>query len=118
MAHQDFLIYNADVAIQLEVPTARTAALFHALSDEKRLRILSLLRAGERCVCELTDALDLPQSLLSFHLKTLREAGLVADRREGRWVYYAISTGAVAEARVALEELSVEPPARARAARC
>jgi ArsR family transcriptional regulator len=112
------LIYNADMAVQLDVPTARAAALFHALSDEKRLRILSLLRAGERCVCELTDALDLPQSLLSFHLKTLREAGLVADRREGRWVYYAIATGAIGEALVALEELNVEPPVRARAARC
>ena len=102
----------------VEVPTERSAALFHALSDEKRLRILSLLQTGEHCVCELSDALDLPQSLLSFHLKTLREAGLVADRREGRWVYYALGTGAVAEALEALEELRREPPARARAPRC
>jgi ArsR family transcriptional regulator, arsenate/arsenite/antimonite-responsive transcriptional repressor len=63
---------------------------FHALSDETRLRIVDLLRSGERCVCELTDALDLGQSLLSFHLRVLKDAGLVTDRREGRWAYYAL----------------------------
>ena len=102
----------------VEVSTERSAALFHALSDEKRLRILSLLREGEHCVCELSDALDLSQSLLSFHLKTLRDARLVSDRREGRWVYYALETEAVFEALEALEELNREPPSRARAPRC
>lgn len=72
---------------------------FHALSDEKRLRVLELLREGERCVCELTDAIDASQSLLSFHLKTLRDAGLVADRREGRWVYYSLDPSALAAMR-------------------
>ncbi len=66
-----------------------------ALGDEKRLRILAQLAGGERCVCELTDALDAGQSLLSFHLKTLKDAGLVTDRREGRWVHYAINPDAV-----------------------
>ena len=74
----------------------RLARRFHALSDEKRLRILELLRSGERCVCELTDALGASQSLLSFHLKTLKEAGLVTDRRQGRWVYYAADADALA----------------------
>jgi ArsR family transcriptional regulator len=68
--------------------TTRAVTLFHALSDETRLDILELLRDGERCVCELTDALDVAQSRLSFHLKVLRDAGLVSDRREGRWIYY------------------------------
>jgi ArsR family transcriptional regulator, arsenate/arsenite/antimonite-responsive transcriptional repressor len=76
-------------------PTIRAADQFHALSDGTRLRILGLLRRGERCVCELAEALDLRQSLLSFHLKTLKEAGLVADRREGRWMYYALSPSAL-----------------------
>jgi ArsR family transcriptional regulator len=67
---------------------ARAGRLFHALSDETRLQILERLRAGERCVCELTDALDAAQSRLSFHLKVLKDAGLVSDRREGRWMYY------------------------------
>jgi ArsR family transcriptional regulator, arsenate/arsenite/antimonite-responsive transcriptional repressor len=69
----------------------QTARLFHALSDETRLSIMGLLSRGERCVCELTDALDAGQSRLSFHLKALKEAGLVTDRREGRGVYYALS---------------------------
>jgi len=68
-----------------------------ALSDEKRLRILEQLASGERCVCDLTDALDAGQSLLSFHLKTLKDAGLVSDRRAGRWVHYSIAAEALAE---------------------
>ena len=78
--------------------SARAVQIFHALSDETRLRILERLRHGERCVCELTDALDAAQSRLSFHLKTLKDAGLVTDRREGRWMYYAIDRDAIAEA--------------------
>ena len=64
---------------------------FHALSDETRLQIIRLLGNGERCVCELTEALDAAQSRLSFHLKTLKDAGLVSDRKEGRWVYYTLN---------------------------
>jgi ArsR family transcriptional regulator len=68
-----------------------------ALSDPSRLRILDRLRGGEHCVCELTDVLDTGQSLLSFHLKVLRDAGLVTARREGRWMHYALETGTLAE---------------------
>src|SRR5438477_3202903 len=75
--------------------TARAARWFHALSDETRLEIVQLLSHGERCVCELQDVLDAAQSRLSFHLKTLKDAGLVSDRREGRWVYYALNRGAL-----------------------
>jgi len=64
---------------------------FSALSETTRLQIVDLLRDGERCVCELTDALDIGQSLLSFHLRVLKDAGLVADRREGRWAYYELN---------------------------
>jgi len=63
---------------------------FQALSDRTRVRILELLRDGEKCVCELIPALGVRQSLLSFHLKTLKNAGLVTDRKEGRWVHYSI----------------------------
>ena len=62
-----------------------------ALADEKRLMILTALREGEQCVCRLTQRLDLGQSLLSHHLRVLREAGLVRDRRDGKWIYYSIS---------------------------
>jgi ArsR family transcriptional regulator len=77
----------------LDTLTAR----FKALSDPHRLRILDRLRGGEHCVCELTDVLDAGQSLLSFHLKVLKEAGLVTDRREGRWMHYALDGAALAE---------------------
>ena len=75
----------------------RIARLFHALSDETRLRLVRELLSGEKCVCNLTESLDAAQSRLSFHLKTLKDAGLVADRREGRWVYYALVPETVAE---------------------
>lgn len=64
---------------------------FHALSDTIRLQVLDLLRTRELCVCELTQILDIPQSKLSFHLKTLRSAKLVNSRQEGRWAYYSLN---------------------------
>ena len=79
------------------MPAAQTVDLtkltcqLRALADENRLRIIDMLRGGERCVCELTDELEVGQSLLSFHLKTLKDAGLVRDRREGRLSYYALT---------------------------
>ncbi|HEX2077212.1 MAG TPA: metalloregulator ArsR/SmtB family transcription factor [Longimicrobium sp.] len=82
---------------QTEPSIERAARLFHALSDEKRLRIVECLRGGERCVCDLTDALDAGQSLLSFHLKTLKAAGLVSDRKQGRWSYYRLNADAFEE---------------------
>jgi ArsR family transcriptional regulator len=82
-------------------PAHEVVRLFHALSDETRLSIVRRLGRGERCVCDLQDLLDAGQSRLSYHLKTLKEAGLVTDRREGRWVYYML----VPEALDALAEL-------------
>jgi ArsR family transcriptional regulator len=70
---------------------------FHALSDETRLEVIERLQGGERCVCELTDDLDAAQSRLSFHLKTLKDAGLVTDRRDGRWVYYTLNRATLDE---------------------
>jgi len=69
----------------------RVARWFHALADATRLDIVDTLRAGERCVCDLTDDLEASQSRLSFHLKTLKDAGIVTDRRQGRWVYYSLN---------------------------
>lgn len=66
-----------------------------AVMDLNRVRILSLLRAGELCVCELCDALEVTQSTLSTHLRVLREAALVIARREGKWSYYRIAPPAM-----------------------
>ena len=76
---------------------ARAAQLFHALSDETRLEIIEKLRGGEQCVCDLQNDLDAAQSRLSFHLRVLKEAGVVSDRKEGRWSYYSIVPDALKE---------------------
>ncbi|OKH54501.1 ArsR family transcriptional regulator [Calothrix sp. HK-06] len=67
------------------------AATFHALSDPLRIRVLELLRHQEQCVCDLCTVLGATQSKLSFHLKILKEAGLVNSRQQGRWMYYSIN---------------------------
>lgn len=77
--------------------SVRASGLFHALSDETRLEIVEMLSHGERCVCELMSSLEAAQSRLSFHLKTLKDAGLVTDRRDGRWVYYTLNRPALDE---------------------
>ena len=86
-----------------------TAALFHALSDPIRIRVIELLANGERCVCDLMADLDLAQSRLSWHLKTLKDAGLVSDRREGRWSYYTLERDAFDQAELALGALKPRP---------
>ena len=63
---------------------------FEALAEPTRLDIVRMLANGERCVCELQAELDAGQSRLSFHLRKLKEAGVVSDRRDGRWVYYSL----------------------------
>ena len=88
---------------------ARSAQLFHALSDETRLAVLDMLRDGERCVCELQEALDAAQSRLSFHLKVLRDAGIVTDRKEGRWSYYRVNQAALAEVHDLVRVLGSNP---------
>ncbi len=93
----------------------RAAELFHALSDETRVSIVGMLQDGEQCVCELQDALDAAQSRLSFHLKVLKDAGLVIDRKEGRWVYYSLSSNVFAEIHEAVAEL--KPSRRALSVR-
>lgn len=69
----------------------RQSRLFKALGDETRLRILGLLSVREMCVCEVMVALDLTQPTASHHLNLLENAGLVKDRKEGRWVFYSIA---------------------------
>ncbi|TVR90384.1 MAG: ArsR family transcriptional regulator [Trueperaceae bacterium] len=66
------------------------ARAFKALGEPNRLRILAHLQAGESCVCEVQEALDIPANLLSHHLKVLREAGLVIGTRRGRWIDYRV----------------------------
>ena len=93
------------MTVATRIDAARAAELFHALADEIRVNVVNLLLDGERCVCELMADLDLAQSRLSWHLKTLSDAGIIIGRREGRWNYYSLNASVVAEARGILDAI-------------
>src|SRR3954447_16903713 len=93
------------MATATHIDSARAAELFHALSDQIRVDVVTLLLDGERCVCDLMSDLDLAQSRLSWHLKTWSDAGIITGRREGRWNYYSLNAEAVAEARGILDAI-------------
>lgn len=82
--------------IEMEDPDGEVE-VFKAVADSCRLRILKLLKEGELCVCEIMAALKKPQSSTSHHLSILKEAGLVKERRDGKWSYYRLADGAVVE---------------------
>jgi ArsR family transcriptional regulator, arsenate/arsenite/antimonite-responsive transcriptional repressor len=88
--------------------TEQARQLLKALADPLRLRVIEALGSGERCVCDLTAGLGLAQSKLSFHLKVLKEAGLLADRQEGRWIYYRLRPEALDDLRHWLTELGAQ----------
>ncbi|MBN1584800.1 helix-turn-helix transcriptional regulator [Candidatus Uhrbacteria bacterium] len=73
----------------------RLAEIGFALSDGNRLRILCVLREGERCVCDVWRFLGLSQNLVSHHLKTLRDAGLIVSRKDGLKVLYSLNREAL-----------------------
>jgi len=83
----------------------RIARVFKALGDPTRIRLLSLIAAGDRgeaCVCDLTEPVGLSQGTVSHHMKLLTDAGLVTREQRGRWAYYAITEGALEAAANAL----------------
>jgi ArsR family transcriptional regulator, arsenate/arsenite/antimonite-responsive transcriptional repressor len=79
-----------------------TAAGFAALADGTRLRILQVLAAGGRCVCDLRSEVPVAANLLSYHLRVLRDAGLVTARRRGRWIDYELDEQAMERLRAVL----------------
>ena len=89
------------------------ASLLKALADPIRMEVVQALAGGERCVCDLTGALGLAQSRLSFHLKVMRQAGLISARQEGRWMYYRLEPEAFAHLRRWMEPLESLSPAPA-----
>lgn len=82
--------------IEIET-TEEDIQVFKAIADPCRFKILKLLMEGELCVCEIMTALKKPQSSTSHHLSIMKEAGLVKERRDGKWSYYRIADGAVIE---------------------
>lgn len=78
------------------------AALFASLADPIRLQVVNQLGSGKKCVCELQKVIDAAPNLLSYHLRVLREAGVVTASRRGRWIDYELDHRAVARLRAAL----------------
>ena len=83
----------------------KAAALFKALGDENRLKIVDMLRDGELCACKLLEALGIGQPTLSHHMKILCDSGLVAGRKEGKWMHYSICSDGAKNMRAMLREL-------------
>ena len=79
--------------------------VFRAFSDERRLRVLELLMQGEQCACTLLQELDISQPTLSYHMKILRESGIVKERPVGPWKYYSIDKDGCEYAQKLLEAL-------------
>ena len=83
---------------------AATAALFRALADPHRVRVVNLLAVsgGAVCVCDLTEKLELSQPTVSFHMKKLMDAGLLDREQRGVWAYYSLRPDAVRKVREVL----------------
>lgn len=109
-------IFNVTAKAQFDL-----ARFFQALGDKTRLRLLNLMGEREICVCYFVEILDLPQPKISRHLAYLRSAGIVAARREGKWMHYSIvmppHTGAALVLKQTLEAFREEKAMQADSAR-
>ena len=85
----------------------RTALIFKAFCDENRIRILKMLKSGEKCACKMLEALDVTQPTLSHHMKILCDSGIVVGRKEGKWMHYSLSAEGAKTAAELLKELGV-----------
>lgn len=75
----------------MQIDEKRTAIIFKAFCDENRIKILKLLTTGEKCACKLLEEINITQPTMSHHMKILCDSGIVAGRKEGKWMYYSIS---------------------------
>jgi ArsR family transcriptional regulator len=113
----DALIGEGGDGGQRSLGPERAQLLLKALADPIRLRVIAALADGERCVCELSADLALGQSKLSFHLRVLRDAGLISGRQQGRWIYYRLRPQAIADLQAWLGDL-LQSPGRRSARPC
>ena len=79
--------------------------IFKALSDENRIRILKMLRSGEKCACKLLDELNISQPTLSHHMKILCDTGIVNGRKDGKWTHYSMCCEGVRKVRALMKDL-------------
>jgi ArsR family transcriptional regulator len=84
--------------------------IFKALSDERRLKIVEILKSGEECACLLSEQLEIAQSSLSYHMKILCDSGLVKSRQEGKWTHYRLSKSGSETAVTLLKEMTTPNP--------
>ena len=75
----------------MEINDSRLAEIFKAFCDENRIKILRMLSNGEKCACKLLEELNVTQPTLSHHMKILCDSGVVAGRKEGKWICYTLS---------------------------
>lgn len=103
-AYADELRQLADRVANVEAAKEQRR-FFKALADDTRLRILRLLEVREMCVCEIMVALNLTQPTASHHLGLLENAGLVRDKKEGKWVFYSLANSELLESMYKLKTL-------------
>ena len=84
----------------------KTAIIFKAFCDENRIRIIKLLRSGEKCACKLLEEINVTQPTLSHHMTILCDAEIVVGRKEGKWAHYSISEKVVEQAKEYLRLLT------------
>lgn len=84
----------------------KIALIFKAFCDENRIRILKMLKSGEKCACKMLEELNVTQPTLSHHMKILCDSGVVVGRKEGKWMYYSISADGAGIAADCLKELT------------
>ncbi|MGN0467110.1 MAG: ArsR/SmtB family transcription factor [Acutalibacteraceae bacterium] len=84
----------------------KVAVIFKAFCDENRIRILKLLKTGEKCACKLLEEINVSQPTLSHHMKILCDSGIVVGRKEGKWMHYSVSPEGSQKAVKILEELT------------
>ena len=84
----------------------KIATVFKAFCDENRIKIIKLLRSGEKCACELLEEVNVTQPTLSHHMKILCDAEIVTGHKEGKWTYYSISEQGVEQAKEYLRVLT------------
>jgi ArsR family transcriptional regulator len=104
--------------VEVMVVTKNLAQIFKALGDETRLKIVEMLLGRELCVCEILEAFDKSQPVISHHLRTLKQAGLVHDSRDGKWIYYSLNPEAFKLVAAFIEGTKEDINIKERSSRC
>lgn len=79
----------------MNIDVKKTANIFKAFCDENRIKILQLLKGGEKCACMLLEEMNITQPTLSHHMKILCDSGIVTGRKQGKWMHYSISESGI-----------------------